>query len=98
MEPQMNADERRSNQAMAGLSASIGVHLPFIILSVCIGGCASHKHPSTQPVSAYERQERALKDPFGYSPEVGRSDISGGGVQQLDRKAMKKDVDHVLNP
>src|SRR5438552_3497685 len=45
-----------------------------ILLSGCIctdvwslSGCSSHK-PTTRPTGAYDRQEAALKDPFGYSP------------------------------
>jgi hypothetical protein len=68
--------------------------------AVVAAGCASDKHPTTRPGTAYERQEAALNDPFGYSPDMEResSDVSGGDLGNLDRKAMKKDVDHVLNP
>jgi hypothetical protein len=47
----------------------------------------------------YDRQEAALQDPFGYSPNMDkREDISGGKIGELDRGAMKRDIDHVLNP
>ena len=79
----------------------------LILLSVCIcvhlwlmPGCTSEKHPTTQPSSVKDRQEAALKDPMGYSPNLSSpdTDISGGKLNELDRGAMRKDIDHVLNP
>jgi hypothetical protein len=60
-------------------------------------GCSSHNDATTRP-SAHARGERALEDPMGYSPDMGSTDISGGKINELDRKALKKDMDHVLNP
>jgi hypothetical protein len=73
------------------------------ILLFCglLAGCAdSNKHPSTQPSSVRDRQEQALRDPFGYGPNTDekRYDISGGGLKDFDRDAFRKDVDRVLNP
>jgi hypothetical protein len=63
-------------------------------------GCAdSDTGPTTRPTTAYERSENALKDPFGYSPNVGNpDDISGGSTGQIDAKGLQKDADDVLNP
>jgi hypothetical protein len=63
-------------------------------------GCADQDTgPTTRPMTAYERSENALKDPFGYSPDVGNpDDISGGNTEGLDRKGLQKDADDVLNP
>jgi hypothetical protein len=75
----------------------------YLICGVCllaagIAGCASGG-PTTQPVSAYDRSENALKDPFGYSPNVAKpDDITGGAGEGFDRKAFNKDADDVLNP
>jgi hypothetical protein len=50
-------------------------------------------------MTAYERSENALKDPFGYSPDVGKpDDITAGSGAQFDRKAFDKDANDVLNP
>jgi hypothetical protein len=80
-------------------------HFPFTIfhlplLAAVIVGCASDKQPTTRPSTARERQEAALRDPMGYSPNMDSpdTDISGGKLHELDRKAMRKDIDHVLNP
>ena len=80
----------------------------LILLSVCIcvhlwliPGCASEKRsPTTRPSSVKDRQEAALKDPMGYSPNMNSpdTDISGGKLNELDRGALRKDIDHVLNP
>ena len=76
------------------LSVLICVHLWFL------PGCSTDKQPTTRPMTARERQEAALQDPFGYSPyeDSAEYDISGGKLNELDRKALKKDIDHVLNP
>jgi hypothetical protein len=64
-----------------------------------IPGCSSDKsRPTTRPTNTSDRQESALKDPFGYSPNIEKQDVSGGDIGNLDRNAMKKDIDHVLNP
>jgi hypothetical protein len=70
-----------------------------LLPAYCLLGCSSNNPPSTQPSSVRERQDAVLKDPFGYSPGAGRSeDVSGGEINELDRKAIRKDLDHVLNP
>jgi hypothetical protein len=63
-----------------------------------VAGCASHKSPTTQPMSMYDRQDAAMRDPFGYSPDVQHETVTGGKTGEFDRNAMKKDIDHVLNP
>jgi hypothetical protein len=74
-------------------SVFICVHLWFLS-----AGCSSNKKPTTKPADAYERQDAAMRDPFGYSPLGEKPDISGGGISDYDRNGMRKDVDHVLNP
>ena len=77
---------------------------PAMLLCLSAGlspGCSSSdQQPSTRPATAYERQQKALEDPFGYSPEMDRSseDVSGGDLGHFDRDAMKRDLDHVFNP
>jgi len=69
----------------------------FLLAGLVIGpGCAS-REPTTRPQTASERQAEALHDPMNYKPGMDE-DISGGDVGNLDRKAMKRDIDHVLNP
>ena len=82
-------------------------NLLLVLSSVCIcahlwliPGCSSDKHPTTRPASMADRQDAALKDPMGYSPDMHNpdNDISGGKLNELDRGALRKDIDHVLNP
>lgn len=71
----------------------------FLISSVCIlNGCQVTDGPTTKPSTVSERQDSALHDPFGYTTDKDPADISGGNINQYDRSAMKKDLDHVLNP
>ena len=66
-----------------------------LLLSACT---QPSQAPTTQPTDIYDRSEAAIKDPFGYSPDIGKSDISGGGIGELDREALRKDIEHVLDP
>jgi hypothetical protein len=61
-------------------------------------GCAENPKPTTQPTGVRERQDAALRDPFGYGGSTDKVDITGGDVTTFDKKAFKKDVDTVLNP
>jgi len=74
----------------------------FASVALCVAavlaGCASDKKaPSTQPSSMSERQDAALRDPFGYKPDMSR-DVSGGDIGHLDRDGLKKDLNNVFNP
>jgi len=73
-------------------------HSAFIILTSLLAGCTPSK-PTTQPSDIHSRQEAALKDPFGYSVDVGKQDsVSGGGTSEMDKEGLKRDIDHVFNP
>ena len=61
-----------------------------------VSGCGA-SHPTTQP-SMYEQQDRALRDPFGYSPDLKKTDMSVSGNGEFDQKGLQRDLDHVLNP
>ena len=89
----MNANARRSVIAtLVPISVLSCVHLWMI------PGCASDKKaPTTQPSSMSQRQDAALRDPFGYKPDMNR-DVSGGDMGHLDRDGLKKDLNNVFNP
>ena len=77
---------------------------------LAVGGCAD-KSPTSRP-SMTQRQDAALRDPFGYGPTLdseaaaardrstgGKNpSITGGGMTHYDPDAMKHDMDSVLNP
>jgi len=48
--------------------------------------------------TAQERQDRALKDPFGYKPDWSDTSVSGGGTADLDKDGLRKDLKNVLDP
>lgn len=78
---------------------------PIALLGcLVVMGCADMNHPS-QREDAERRQERALNDPFSYGPNADNwknsSDmpsVSGGGTSELDKAALKRDIDRILNP
>ena len=58
-------------------------------------GCAE----DTSSAKATTRSGDALRDPFGYKPFRDEpTSISGGGLTEFDKKAMKHDLDSVFNP
>ena len=67
-----------------------------VVCGACVwlGGCADE----AQQKPADRASDRALADPFNYSPEMEKPDISGGDTSHFDKDAFKKDVDDVLNP
>ena len=69
-----------------------------------VAGCADTNHPS-QREDAERRQEQALNDPFSYGPNADNwksqgdmPSVSGGGTSELDKAALKRDIDRILNP
>jgi hypothetical protein len=79
-------------------------HQPYrallMVIAFCglLAGCADKNGPTTRPSTARERSEQALRDPMGVNAETDRIDISGGGINEYDHNAMKRDLDSVFNP
>jgi hypothetical protein len=65
-----------------------------------VAGCAdtNKQSPTTQPLTADQRQAQVLQDPFGYGGDTEKVDITGGGIRDFDKKAFKRDMDAVFNP
>jgi hypothetical protein len=71
--------------------------LSRLLVCVLFTGCAETPKPTTRPASMHDRQDQAMKDPFGYSPGM-ETDISGGGINEFDKNAFQRDVKNVLDP
>ena len=68
-------------------------------LLICAGAMWSLLAGCTpSETSMHDRQDAAMKDPFHYSPDMERTDISGGGLGNFNGKAFGKDLDDVINP
>ena len=65
-------------------------------LASSLPGCADSA--KTRQPTAQERQDRALKDPFGYKPDWSNTGVTGGGTADLDKDALGKDLKNVLDP
>jgi hypothetical protein len=72
----------------------------FCILSSCKSSSAPTTQPATKPASITERQDAAMRDPFGYSPwkKDEKSRISGGTTGEYDKDGMKRDMKSVFGP
>ena len=58
--------------------------LAGICVGVLMAGCAEQKAApttSTPPLSASERSDKAIKDPFGYSPDWSDTEIGGSDIE-----------------
>ena len=69
----------------------VAVAVIILGLSAFFAGCSE-----TAPKPA--ARDSAIQDPMNYNPAAKREDISGGGIMDLDRKALRKDINNVLNP
>ena len=67
----------------------------LLIIPMLICGCSSDQKES----NIRARQDAAMNDPMNYSPNAAdRTDISGGGVTDLKKVSLKKDLNSVFNP
>jgi hypothetical protein len=95
----INDEARRTKIGLFGFRHSDLIRISGFVILVLPLGCTS-SHPTTQPTTASQRQDAAMRDPFGYKPDMSDSNtISGDGdVGHYDRKAMRKDLNDVFNP
>ena len=70
----------------------------ILAVAVVAAGCAAPAKPTTRPAKLSDRTDKAIADPFGYSPSFDRTDISGGDIGSFDKEGMNRDLNHVLNP
>lgn len=71
---------------------AMGYILGCAVLAGLAGGC-------TESTPSPSKRDTAAKDPMNYNPaDNDRSNISGGGILDFDKKAFGKDVNSVLNP
>ena len=64
----------------------------------CTQNAAATTQPTTRPLSARDRQDAAMRDPFGYSANGAPADVSGGGLTDFDRDGFNRDFKNVLDP
>ena len=66
-------------------------------LAVLVGGCADGKKKAPTETTR-ERQDRALRDPFGYKPDWSDTSVGGGDTADLDKDGLRNDLKKVLDP
>ena len=64
-----------------------------VLVFVVIAGCTYDSDDKSKATT--RTSDRALRDPYGKWSNVD-SDVSGGNVNNLDRNALKRDVDNFL--
>jgi uncharacterized lipoprotein YajG len=65
-----------------------------VVAAMLLIGCSAP--PTTQPVTADQRQDQILNDPMNYKPSMDH-DITGGDITHVG-KGMDKDLNDALNP
>ena len=63
-------------------------------LGLAVAGCGGQSAQDEETA----KQQKALKDPFGYSPDPNKADETVSGNGSFDKQGLKRDLDHVLNP
>ena len=66
--------------------------------ALAVFACGCSGGPKTRKETLRERQDRALRDPFGYKPDWSDTGISGGGTADLDKDGLGNDLKKVLDP
>jgi hypothetical protein len=67
-----------------------------LLLSSC-----TYNSSGDDPATFHEKEEQTVNDPIHYKPDNENTqpyNISGGGINNLDTKALKRDLDNVLDP
>jgi len=98
----MNEPEARSRKpvGMRRNAALIFLLATGSCLLAPLPGC-TYSSSGPEPRTFRQKQEESLRDPINYKPDNENTqpyNISGGGVNNLDKDAMKKDLDNVFNP
>jgi hypothetical protein len=84
---------QRVSLGRRGAISAIGIAVSLL------AGCSSGTNaPATQPSTISQRQDQALKDPFGYTPDLKKSDMTVSGHGEFDKEGLKRDTDFILNP
>jgi hypothetical protein len=66
--------------------------LGLAVLTIALAGCGGSGGRS-------DARDKGLLDPMNYNPAGNdRTDVSGGGFFDFDKKAFNKDVNDVLSP
>jgi hypothetical protein len=60
-----------------------------------VTGCGSDS--TTRPSTIQQRQDAALRDPFGYKMEWHET-VSGGDMTELKKDELKRDLKNVIDP
>jgi hypothetical protein len=72
----------------------------FVPSCLILLGC-TYNSGGAQPATLKDKQDQAVRDPINYKPDNENTqpyDISGGGVNNLDKGALKKDLHNVFDP
>jgi len=98
----MDVRDRRTaspaSRPAAAIRLGLLTSLALLGCAAFLCGCAGKAQPAaTRPASMYDRQQALLHDPFGWSPDLKKSDMTVSGDGD-DGAALKRDLEHVANP
>jgi len=92
----MRQEDRRLRKVrmVSSMLRQIGLVLIGVSLLVAVGGCTENSGND----SMRARQEAAMRNPYGYSPDMSQTDVSGGGIGNFDQKGFNRDLNDFINP
>jgi hypothetical protein len=71
--------------------------LPLLAACLTSPGCHHDAPPTTRPVGIRERQDEALRDPFGYDNKDIPT-VTGEKEGGFDNQGFRRDLQRVFNP
>ena len=86
-----------TSKSIVQRARSVAIGLCLTGLVSFVSGC-TNQGPTTQPASMAERQDQALQNPFGYTPDMKQTDLTVGGHGDFDKEGLKHDQDILFNP
>ena len=72
----------------------------FVPLCLFLSSC-TYNSGGPEPQTLRDKQDQAIRDPINYKPDNENTqpyDISGGGINNLDKGALKRDLHDVFDP
>ena len=80
----------------------LGTSILYLLSSILVllPGC-TYNSGQPEPQTLRDKQDQAVRDPINYKPDNENTkpyDISGGGINNLDKGALKKDLHDVFDP
>ena len=93
--------KRRRDQETKWKKVFCALRLFVFVCLLCVATSCTYNSGGAEPSTLRDKQDQAVRDPINYKPDNENTqpyDISGGGINNLDKNALKKDLHNVFDP